>query len=178
MVLYLGKIIYRCHVFFLAEMYFLFVYSHFAYFRPKSGVSPTHLKWNTLIPVDMHHNNNTILSSHHHGNTFSLQWNTLIDMHYNNNTIFSSHHHGNSFSLQWNTLIDMHYNNNLVATTMVTGFLPHHWEPWRVYALKICVWYPNTTVSQRQVYFLCHFDIALMHKYRFLKSRQNTTFWL
>ena len=97
MVLYLGKIIYRCHVFFLAEMYFLFVYSHFAYFRPKSGVSPTHLKWNTLIPVDMHHNNNTILSSHHHGNTFSLQWNTLIDMHYNNNTIFSSHHHGNRF---------------------------------------------------------------------------------
>ena len=48
-----------------------FTYSHFAYLRPKSIVSPI-LNIFTNALIDIQHSSNTIFNSNHHGNRFSF----------------------------------------------------------------------------------------------------------
>ena len=79
-----------------------------------------------------------------------LYRNVLIDTPYNNNTIFSSYHHSNMF--------------------FFSPLLTHGGSMDSRHGFAT-----QTSLYKDKPILGCHFGIALMHKYHFLKSRQTGT---
>ena len=73
------------------------------------------------------------------------------------------------------------YEGVLVSSVYDIGIFPVRLLPFRL--LPFAYFRPKSGVLPTHLFYTnkpisgCHFDIALMHKYHFVKSRRNTTFW-